>query len=101
MDGIWMAAAGLLLGAGVAVGLALRRQALELGAWRRRAEELASEARRLAEDRARLAAELAAERDASAERQAEAQRTREAVRAEVEKHAGRVLDEKGKVLHDQ
>ena len=93
-----MAAAGLLLGAGVAAALALRRQALELAAWRRRAEEHAADARRLAEERARLAAALEAERQAAAERAAHAERTREAVRAEVEKLAGRVLDEKGKAL---
>ncbi len=72
--------------------------AREVEALRGRGEELAREARRLAEDRARLLAELEAERRAAVERTAEVERTREAVRAEVEKLAGRVLDEKGKAL---
>jgi DNA recombination protein RmuC len=65
---------------------------------RRRADDLAVEARKIAEERARLAAELASERKAAAERAQEAERSREAVRAEVEKLAGRVLDEKGKAI---
>lgn len=98
MDAISLTLAGLLVGAGVAAGLGARWAARELAASRRRCEELAREARALAEARARLAADLDAERRAAAERAAEAARTREAVRAEVEKLAGRVLDEKGKAL---
>src|SRR5829696_2828740 len=81
MDGMWIiAAAAAALGTGLAVGLALKR---------------------LGEERARLEAELAAERRATVERAREVERTREAVRAEVEKLAGRVLDEKGKLLVDR
>ena len=53
------------------------------------------ELRRVGEERARLAAELEAERKAAKERGEEAIRNREQVRAEVEKLAGRLLDEKG------
>ena len=63
-----------------------------------RAEELQAEAQRLAEARARLAAELDAERRAVAARAAEAERTKESVRAEIEKLAGRLLEEKGKAI---
>jgi len=70
----------------------------EVEALRRRGDELIAEARKIAEERTRLAAELASERKAAAERAVEAERSREAVRAEVEKLAGRVLDEKGKAI---
>jgi DNA recombination protein RmuC len=70
----------------------------EIEALRRRGAELEAEARKIAEERARLDAQLASERKAAAERAAEAERSREAVRAEVEKLAGRVLDEKGKAI---
>ena len=73
----------------------------ELDALRRRAEELGAEARRVAEERTRLEAELAGERKAAAERVAQAERTKEAVRAEVEKLTGRLLDEKGKALFER
>jgi DNA recombination protein RmuC len=72
--------------------------ARELEGLRKRAEELAGEARRTAEERTRLEAQLAAERKAATERAADAERSREAVRAEIEKLAGRVLDEKGKAI---
>jgi DNA recombination protein RmuC len=104
MDGIWLIGAGMAVVAGVAAGFALQAErrardaARELEAARRREEDLAGEARRLSEDRVRLAAELEAERRAARERQAEAARTRDAVRAEVEQLAGRVLDEKGQAL---
>ena len=104
MDGIWLIGAGVAVVAGVAAGFALQAErrardaARELDAARRREEDLAREARRLSEDRVRLAAELEAERRAARERQAEADRTRDAVRAEVEQLAGRVLDEKGQAL---
>jgi len=104
MDGIWLIGAGMAVVAGVAAGFALQAErrardaARELDAARRREEDLAREARRLSEDRVRLAAELEAERRAARERQAEADRTRDAVRAEVEQLAGRVLDEKGQAL---
>jgi DNA recombination protein RmuC len=102
MDGLWMAVSGLVVGGSVAAALVLRRraEAAEEVAARaiQRADDLAREARRLGEERAGLEAELEAERRATSERAAEAARTREAVRAEVEKLAGRVLDEKGKAL---
>ena len=63
----------------------------------RRQEDL----RRVGEERARLAAELEAERRAAKERLEEALRNREQVRAEVEKLAGRLLDEKGSALLDR
>jgi len=59
------------------------------------------ELRRVGEERARLAAELEAERKAAKERGEEAIRNREQVRAEVEKLAGRLLDEKGKAILDR
>jgi len=59
------------------------------------------ELRRVGEERARLAAELEAERKAAKERVEEAIRNREQVRAEVEKLAGRLLDEKGKAILDR
>jgi DNA recombination protein RmuC len=59
------------------------------------------ELRRVGEERARLAAELEAERKAAKERLEEAIRNREQVRAEVEKLAGRLLDEKGKAILDR
>ena len=62
------------------------------------AEGRQAEVRALAEEVARLQADLDAERKAARERLAEAERTREQVRAEVEKLAGRVLDEKGKSI---
>lgn len=97
-----MAAAGGLLGGAAAVALALRRRALaaEEGAARAaaRADDLAGEVRRLAEERGRLEALLEAERRAAAERAAEAARTKEAVRAEVEKLAGRLLEQQGKAM---
>jgi DNA recombination protein RmuC len=100
MDGIWMAGVGLVAAAvGLGVGLLLRGDALrELAALRRRADDLAREARALAEERTRLAAELDAERRAGAARAADAERNREAVRAELERVAGRILDEKGKAM---
>jgi DNA recombination protein RmuC len=105
MDGIWMVAAGLVVGGSVAVAVALRRRAREAEAaaarLAARAEELAAEVRRLAEERTRLEVELDAERRAATERAAEATRAREQVRAEVEKLAARVLDEKGRALLDR
>jgi DNA recombination protein RmuC len=119
MDGLSVAVAAVFLGAGVGVGLLLRRQAVaaavaaaDLAAEARRSADLAgevevlrdrleaaqAEARRLGEERTRLAAALEAERRAGADRAAEAERTKEAVRAEVEKLAGRVLDAKGDAL---
>ncbi len=50
---------------------------------------------------ARTQAELEAERRAVAERAAQAERTKEQVRVEVEVLAGRLLDEKGKVMLDR
>ncbi len=103
-------------------GEARRAADLELASAReqlRAKEDQAAEARRQAETRQREAtaagaqvtsltaqlatahAELEAERRAAGERLAEAERTREQVRAEVEKLAGRVLDEKGKALLDR
>jgi DNA recombination protein RmuC len=107
MDGIWLVGAGLLVVAGVALGFALQAErrardaAREVEASRRREEDLARETRRLGEERARLVAELAAERRAGEERAAEVERAREAVRAEVEMLAGRVLDEKGRALVEE
>jgi DNA recombination protein RmuC len=102
MDPVWTVLAGLLVGGSVAVALAFRRRALEaedaVARAAERAEALGAEVRGLAEDRTRLEVELGAERRVAAERAAEALRTREAVRAEVEKLAGRVLDEKGDAL---
>jgi DNA recombination protein RmuC len=72
--------------------------ARELEALRQKLDELQGGARRLAEERARLAAELDAERRAAAERQAEAERAKEQVRAEIEVLTGRLLDEKGKAI---
>ena len=59
------------------------------------------ELRLVGEERARLAAGLEAERRAAKERLEEALRNREQVRAEVEKLAGRLLDEKGRALLDR
>ncbi len=59
------------------------------------------ELRRVGEERARLEAELEAERRAARERAEETIRSREQVRAEVEKLAGRLLDEKGKAILDR
>lgn len=102
MDVLWTVAAGVIVGGCLAVAVAFRRRALAAedaaALADRRAGELAREARRLGEERAGLEAELEAERRAARERAAEAARTREAVRAEVEKLAGRVLEEKGKAL---
>lgn len=122
-------AAGLLVGLWLrrlgmesAGGEARRAADLELASAReqlRAQGEQAVEARRQAEARQRelaaagaqvtaLTAQLAtaraeveAERRAAGERLAEAERTREQVRAEVEKLAGRVLDEQGKALLDR
>ncbi len=92
------------------------RQLADLGARLRAKEEALAEARRAGEERARaLAAEqgrvtaltgevaraqagLEAERRAAEERKAEAERTREQVRAEVEKLAGRLLEQKGEAM---
>jgi DNA recombination protein RmuC len=65
---------------------------------RGRADELQDEVRRLAEEKARLAAALDAERRAAAERAAEAERSREQVRQQLELVAGRLVEEKGKAL---
>ena len=61
-------------------------------------EKLQASEKELAEARTRLEAELDAERRGVAERAAESERNREQVRAEIEKLAGRVLDEKGKAM---
>jgi DNA recombination protein RmuC len=102
MDAVWTVISGLVVGGSVAVALASRRRALVAEAAAALAAErgdgLAEEARRAGEERTRLAVELEAERRLARERAAEAARTREAVRAEVEKLAGRVLDEKGDAL---
>jgi DNA recombination protein RmuC len=101
MDGIWVVAVGLAAAAaGVVVGLGRRHaEALrELERLRRRADDLEREGRTLAEERTRLRAELEAERRGIAARAAEAERNREAVRAELERVAGRILDEKGKAM---
>ncbi|MBK9518382.1 MAG: DNA recombination protein RmuC [Anaeromyxobacter sp.] len=103
-------------------GEARRAADLELAALReqlRAREGQVAEARRAAEATQREAAaarqgltaltaelagaraELDGERRAAGERRLEAERTREQVRAEVEKLAGRVLDEKGKALLDR
>jgi len=73
----------------------------DLVAARQGMEALQAEARGLGEEKARLVADLEGERRAAQERLDEAIRTREQVRAEVEKLAGRVLDEKGNVLLDR
>jgi len=73
----------------------------DLLAARQGVESLKAEARGLGEEKARLTADLEGERKATQERLDEAIRTREQVRAEVEKLAGRVLDEKGNVLLDR
>jgi DNA recombination protein RmuC len=105
MDALWLLGAGLLLGGAVAVALAARRaaRAAEAAAAeaRSRAATLESEVRRLAEERSRLAALLEAERRAAQDRRAEAERSREQVRAEVEKLAGRLLEQQGKVMLDR
>lgn len=64
-------------------------------------EELRKKSVEAASAVTRLATELDAERRASVERLEEANRTREQVRAEVEKLAGRLLDEKGKAILDR
>ena len=97
------------LAVGLAIGLYLRRLALasarELkAALATTAEDLVArtaEARKLGEERVRLASELEGERRSARERLEETVRNREQVRAEVEKLAGRVLEEKGKALLDR
>lgn len=89
MDGVIIASvalASLLVGLGI--GLFLRAR-------------VGQELRMVGEDRARLSAELDAERRFARERLEETARNREQVRAEVEKLAGRLLDEKGKALLDR
>jgi DNA recombination protein RmuC len=110
MDSVVIGGVALaFLAAGLAIGLHLRHLALgsarELkAALATTAEDLVArtaEARKLGEERVRLASELEGERKAARERLEEAVRNREQVRAEVEKLAGRVLDEKGKALLDR
>jgi DNA recombination protein RmuC len=102
MDGFFVVAAALAGGgAGLALGLWVRARGQEAAVAVARAEERAGAAAALAragEERARLAAELAAERRAAQERAADAERNREAVRAELERLASRILEEKGKAL---
>jgi DNA recombination protein RmuC len=76
------------LAVGLGVGLFLRARVRD-------------ELRVTGEDRARLSAELEAERRFARERLEETVRNREQVRAEVEKLAGRLLDEKGKAILDR
>ena len=110
MDSVVIGGVALaFLAAGLAIGLYLRH--LALGSARELKAELSAtaadlvartaEARKLGEERVRLASELEGERKAARERLEEAVRNREQVRAEVEKLAGRVLDEKGKALLDR
>jgi DNA recombination protein RmuC len=110
MDSVVIGGVALaFLAVGLAIGLYLRRLALasarELKAALAAATEdllaRTAEARNLGEERVRLAAELDGERRSARERLEEAVRNREQVRAEVEKLAGRVLDEKGKALLDR
>jgi DNA recombination protein RmuC len=76
------------LAVGLGIGLFLRARVRD-------------ELRVTGEDRARLSAELEAERRFARERLEETVRNREQVRAEVEKLAGRLLDEKGKAILDR
>src|SRR6266508_1284376 len=66
-----------------------------------RARRLEAELREAQVRAAKTQADLEAERRAVAERAAQAERTKEQVRAEVEVLAGRLLDEKGKVMLDR
>jgi DNA recombination protein RmuC len=110
MDSVVIGGVALaFLAVGLGIGLYLRRLALASARELRAAlgvttEDLVArtaEARRLGEEKVRLAAELDGERRSARERLEEAVRNREQVRAEVEKLAGRVLDEKGKALLDR
>lgn len=76
----------------------LAREAAEAANLGREAEALRAEVRRFAEDRARLAADLDAERKAAEERRAEAERTQQQVRAHVEKVAGDLVQQKGDAI---
>ncbi len=76
------------LAVGLGIGLFLRARVRD-------------ELRVTGEERARLSAELEAERRFARERLEETARNREQVRAEVEKLAGRLLDEKGKAILDR
>jgi DNA recombination protein RmuC len=66
-----------------------------------RAEALQREVTALAEERARLGADLEAERRAAAERAALAERSREQVRTELHALASQLVDEKGKAMLHQ
>jgi len=110
MDSVVIGGVALaFLAVGLAIGLSLRHVALasarelkeELAAVTEALDARTAEARKLGEERVRLAAELDGERRSARERLEEAVRNREQVRAEVEKLAGRVLDEKGKTLLDR
>jgi DNA recombination protein RmuC len=110
MDGLVIGGVALaFLAVGLGIGLYLRHLALtsarelkaELSATVADLVARTAEARKLGEERVRLASELEGERKVARERLEEAARNREQVRAEVEKLAGRVLDEKGKALLDR
>jgi DNA recombination protein RmuC len=101
MDSVVIGGVALaFLGVGLGIGLHLRSLALASAgdlkvALATATEDLVArtaEARKLGEERVRLAVELDGERKASRERLEETVRNREQVRAEVEKLAGRVLD---------
>lgn len=77
---------------------ALRAEAAAVPGLQKALEAAQAEVVRVREERASLASALEAERTATRERLEEMARNREQVRAEVEKLAGRVLDEKGGLL---
>lgn len=94
-SGLWGAFGLSCFAAGLGLGLFLRREgAAALAAAQARVVALAADA-------ARAEAALEAERRAGEERRAEAERTREQVRAEVEKLAGRLLEQQGRALADR
>jgi DNA recombination protein RmuC len=76
-------------------------QQVALAAAAKEAAARQAEVRSLGEARTQLATDLDAERRAAVERLEEVTRNREQVRAEVEKLAGRLLDEKGKAILDR
>jgi DNA recombination protein RmuC len=75
--------------------------ARELDAARARVRSLEEEARGLVEKATRLASELEAQQQLARERAAEEERSRALMRAEIERTAERLLDEKGGVMLEQ